>query len=416
MSKEEEEMRLLSAHSPGQYPPLAPATLTCHPAPLLGTWVPGLGAAAASLALVVCDALGASQMPGACVTPQGNCTRFPFFSDFKGQNKVALSAVETAVLSCIFLVSLLVNICAISLLARKKKKLRTANCLMLNLFCADLLFISAIPAILVVRWTESWVLGDVVCHMLFYVISLSGSVTILSLAAVSLERVVCIVRLRHTARFSCKLLVGTLLVIWGLAALATLPLCLFFNVEPLLMHGKEVQICTLVWPSIAGEISWDVTFTFVVFVIPGLVIVISYTKILQITKASRRRLNVSLAYSEIHQIRVSQQDYKLFRTLFVLMISFFIMWGPIVITILLILVQNFKHDLNILPSFFFWIMAFTFANSAVNPVLYNVTHFRHEWRQFLLCCAALPGRRMTHTETTGRRNDHRESNLSVIYK
>nr|XP_032649010.1 free fatty acid receptor 4 isoform X2 [Chelonoidis abingdonii] len=372
MSEKEEEMRLLSARSPCKHPPLAPATLSCHLAPLLGTWVPGLGAAAASLALVACDALGASQMPGACKTPQGNCTRFPFFSDFKGQNRVALSALETAVLSCIFLVSLLVNICAISLLARKKK-LRTANYLVLNLFCADLLFISAIPVILVVRWTESWVLGDVVCHMLFYMISLSGSVTILSLAAVSLERVVCIVRLRHTARFSCKLLAGTLLLIWGVSALATLPLCLFFSVEPLLRNGE-------------------------------------------ITKASRRRLNVSLAYSEIHQIRVTQQDYKLFRTLFVLMISFFIMWSPIIITILLILVQNFKHDLNILPSFFFWIMAFTFANSAVNPVLYNVAHFRHEWRQFLLCCAALPGRRMTNTETTGRRNDHRESNLSVIYK
>lgn len=176
-------------------------------------------------------------MPGACGTPQGNCTCFPFFSDFKGQNRVALSALETAVLSCIFLGSLLVNVCAISALARKKKLL-TANCLVLNLFCVDLLFISAIPLILVVRWTEAWVLGDVVCHMLIYVISLSGSVTILSLAAVSLERVVCIVRLRHTARCSGKLLAGTLLLIWGLAALANLPLCLFFQVEPLPMHGK----------------------------------------------------------------------------------------------------------------------------------------------------------------------------------
>ncbi|CAM2117620.1 unnamed protein product [Caretta caretta] len=311
-------------------------------------------------------------MPGACVTPQGNCTYFPFFSDFKGQNRVALSALETAVLSCIFLGSLLVNVCAISALARKKKLL-TANCLVLNLFCVDLLFISAIPLILVVRWTESWVLGDVVCHMLLYVISLSGSVTILSLAAVSLERMVCIVRLRHTARCSGKLLAGTLLLIWGLAALANLPLCLFFQVEPLPMNGE-------------------------------------------ITKASRKRLNVSLASSEMRQIRVSQRDYKLFRTLFVLMISFFIMWSPIIITVLLILVQNFKQDLKILPSFFFWIMAFTFANSAVNPVLYNVTHFKHEWWQFLLCCAALPGRRMTNTETTGRRNDHIEPNLSVISK
>ncbi|CAM4594303.1 unnamed protein product [Caretta caretta] len=228
-------------------------------------------------------------MPGACVTPQGNCTYFPFFSDFKGQNRVALSALETAVLSCIFLGSLLVNVCAISALARKKKLL-TANCLVLNLFCVDLLFISAIPLILVVRWTESWVLGDVVCHMLLYVISLSGSVTILSLAAVSLERMVCIVRLRHTARCSGKLLAGTLLLIWGLAALANLPLCLFFQVEPLPMNGEEVQICTLVWPSVAGEISWDITFTFVVFVIPGLVIVISYTKILQDYKSIKKKI------------------------------------------------------------------------------------------------------------------------------
>uniref|UniRef100_A0A8C8RZ77 Free fatty acid receptor 4 n=1 Tax=Pelusios castaneus TaxID=367368 RepID=A0A8C8RZ77_9SAUR len=347
--------------------------------------------------------------------PAGNCSRFPFFSDFsKGASKAAVSAVETAVLAGIFLASLLVNAWAVSLLAGKKRRLRTANCLVLNLFCADLLFIGAIPFIAVVRWTESWVLGAAVCHLLFYVMSLSGSVTILSLAAVSLERVVCIVRLRHAARRDCRLLAIALLLIWGLAALATLPLCLFFRLEPLLVNGEEVQICTLVWPSVAGEISWDVTFTIVIFVIPGLVIVISYTKILQITKASRRRLNVSLAYSENHQLRVSQQDYKLFRTLFVLMISFFIMWSPIVITILLILVQNFKQDLNILPSFFFWIMAFTFVNSAVNPILYNITRFRHEWWHVFLCWATLPGRKTTSTETTGRRNDHTQPNLSVV--
>lgn len=45
---------------------------------------------------------------------------------------------------------------------------------------------------------------------------------------------------------------------------------------------QEVQICTLVWPSTAGEILWDVTYAIVVFLIPGLVIVISYSRILQV--------------------------------------------------------------------------------------------------------------------------------------
>ncbi|NXQ80348.1 FFAR4 protein, partial [Nyctibius grandis] len=358
----------------------------------------------------------ATLMPGSRGAPEGNRTYFPFFSDFRGRNVTALRIGESSALASIFLLALAGNVWGICLLVpRRRHRLCAANCLVLNLFCADLLFITAIPFIAVVRWTESWVLGDVVCHMLFYVVSLSGTVVILSLSAVSLERVVSIARLRHAAFRRRKALAAALLLIWGFAALATLPLCCFFTVVRLAAAaGEEIQICTLVWPSIAGEIVWDVTFAVVFFVIPGLVIVISYSKILQITKASRRSLNAGLAYSENHQIRVSQQDFKLFRALFVLMISFFIMWSPIIIIILLILVQNYKQDLNILPSVFFWIALFTFANSAVNPILYNVAHFRRKCQEILLCCTGNPVRPGAGTETTARRSNHEQPNLSFI--
>ncbi|KAM6390450.1 free fatty acid receptor 4 [Pluvialis apricaria] len=353
-------------------------------------------------------------MPGSRVVPGGNESYFPFFSDFRGRNVTALRIGESSALASVFLLALAGNIWGICLLVRRQHQLRAANCLVLNLFCADLLFITAIPFIAVVRWTESWVLGDVVCHMLFYVVSLSGTVVILSLSAVSLERVVSIARLRHAALRRRKALAAALLLIWGLAALATLPLCCFFTVVRLPVAGEEVLICTLVWPSFAGEIVWDVTFVIVFFLIPGLVIVISYSKILQITKASRRSLNAGLAYSENHQVRVSQQDYKLFRALFLLMISFFIMWSPITIIILLILVQKEKKDLNILPSVFFWIVLFTFANSAVNPILYNVAHFRRKCQEILLCCTGNPVRHGAGTETTARRSNHEQPNLSFI--
>ncbi|XP_060139492.1 free fatty acid receptor 4-like [Globicephala melas] len=170
----------------------------------------------------------------------------------------------------------------------------------------------------------------------------------------------------------------------------------------------EIPICTLVWPSIAGEISWDVSFVTLNFLVPGLLIVISYSKILQITKASRRRLTTTLASSESHQLRVSQQDVRLFRTLFLLMISFFVMWSPIIVTILLILIQNFEQNLVIWPSLFFWVVAFTFANSAVNPILYNMSLFRNEWRKFFHCFFFSEKGAM-FTDTSVRRND-----LSVI--
>ncbi|KAL4668532.1 hypothetical protein H8957_011100 [Semnopithecus entellus] len=357
---------------------------------------------------------------------QANRTRFSFFSDVKGDHRVLLAAVETTVLALIFAVSLLGNVCALVLVARRRRRGTTA-CLVLNLFCADLLFISAIPLVLAVRWTEAWLLGPVACHLLFYVMTLSGSVTMLTLAAVSLERMVCIVHLQRGVRGPGRRARAVLLaLIWGYSAVAALPLCVFFRVVPQRLPGadQEISICTLIWPTIAGEISWDVSFVTLNFLVPGLVIVISYSKILQtseqfldaravmthsaITKASRKRLTVSLAYSESHQIRVSQQDFRLFRTLFLLMVSFFIMWSPIIITILLILIQNFKQDLVIWPSLFFWVVAFTFANSALNPILYNMTLCRNEWKK-IFCCFWFPEKGAILTDTSVKRND-----LSVI--
>uniref|UniRef100_A0A4X2LUK6 Free fatty acid receptor 4 n=1 Tax=Vombatus ursinus TaxID=29139 RepID=A0A4X2LUK6_VOMUR len=340
-----------------------------------------------------------------------NRTFFPFFSEFKGDQRVALSVVETVALALIFVVSLVGNVCAILLLARQRRRGTTA-CLVLNLFCADLLFITAIPPVLAVRWTEEWLLGDLTCHLVFYVMSLSGSVTILSLAAVSLERMVCIVRMQHSAQgLRPRARAALLGLIWIYGALSSLPLGVFFTVRPQPLDGrdKEVQICTLAWPSIEGEICWDVLFAIFNFLVPGLVIVISYSKILQILKASRKRLNVSLAYSEDHHVRVSQQDYKLFRTLLVLMASFFIMWSPIIVTIFLILIQNFQQDLVIWPSLFFWIVVFTFANSAVNPALYGASHFQKEWWRVIFSCSSIPEKNGMATDTSVRRND-----LSVV--
>ncbi|XP_057592343.1 free fatty acid receptor 4 isoform X2 [Hippopotamus amphibius kiboko] len=341
---------------------------------------------------------------------RANRTRFPFFSDVKGDHRLVLSSVETAVLALIFAVSLLGNVCALVLVARRRRR-GTTSSLVLNLFCADLLFTCAIPPVLAVRWTEAWLLGPVACHLLFYVMTLSGSVTILTLAAVSLERMVCIVHLQRGVRGPGRRARAALLaLIWGYATIAALPLCIFFRVVPQRFPGadQEILICTLIWPSVAGEISWDVSFVTLNFLVPGLLIVISYSKILQITKASRRRLTMSLAYSESHQLRVSQQDVRLFRTLFLLMVSFFIMWSPIIITILLILVQNFNQNLVIWPSLFFWVVAFTFANSAVNPILYNMSLFRNELRKFFHCFFFSEKGAM-FTDTSVRRND-----LSII--
>ncbi|XP_069812336.1 free fatty acid receptor 4 [Dendropsophus ebraccatus] len=330
-----------------------------------------------------------------------NCTLsyFTFYSEF--DKPLAVKVVETIFLTVVFTFSCFVNICAIVLLLRKKKMV-TANCFVLNLFCADLLFISLIPLILVVRWSEVWILGDFFCHLIFYVICLSGCVILISLSAVSLERMICIMKVTQATACNRKVVAVGIVTIWGFSGITALPMCRFFNVVTQRVNNQDIQVCTLIWPTVAAEIAWDISFLVLDFLIPGLSIIVSYTKIFKLTKEIRERMISSTAYSEVHQYRVSQRDYRLFRTLFILMISFFVMWTPVCIIVLLLLLHNLTKNFSLSPTVFFWITVFTFCNSILNPILYNINLLKQKWWRVIFCGNPED---TVDTDTTNKKND-----------
>lgn len=112
--------------------------------------------------------------------------------------------------------------------------------------------------------------------------------------------------------------------------------------------------------------------------------------VLQIAKRSRLRLQFRDSQSPAGdplEYHVSRQDMKLFRTLLVIVLSFLIMWSPIFIITFLILARNFLGHLDVSSTMFFWVMTFTMANSALNPILYSVCQFKSGWRRF--CCGSV---------------------------
>uniref|UniRef100_A0A667WPJ7 Free fatty acid receptor 4 n=1 Tax=Myripristis murdjan TaxID=586833 RepID=A0A667WPJ7_9TELE len=304
---------------------------------------------------------------------------------------VATTIVESLAITAVFLVSVAANAGAAALVTWERRPLANKTVLTLNLFVADLLFVSMIPLIVAVRWTVSWKLGYTACHTVLYVICMSGCVTITTLASISVERVQAILRLQTVPTFNLRIVCATVTFIWAFSALTSIPLSLFFTVVEVEFPGQgNLHICTLKWPDATGEIVWNVAFTALCFVLPGLIIVVSYSKILQITKTCRRRLWASDSPStlgESPEYLVSRQDIKLFRTLLVLMLSFLIMWSPIFILTFLILARNFHDHLFISSTMFFWVVTFTLANSALNPILYSVCQFKNGWRR--LCCGTV---------------------------
>ncbi|KAI3363227.1 hypothetical protein L3Q82_011861, partial [Scortum barcoo] len=314
-----------------------------------------------------------------------NFTYFSFFSEMHRSNHVTTTVVETVAITAVFLVSVAANTGAAALVTWERRLPANMSILTLNLFVADLLFVSMIPLIVAVRWTVSWTLGYPACHTALYVICVGGCVTITTLASISVERVQAILRLQTVPTLNPRVVTATIFFIWAFSALTSMPLSLFFTVmEVKFPEQGRVHICTLKWPDTTGEIVWEVAFIALCFLLPGIIIVISYSTILQITKNSRQRLRPRDCQSAVYH--VSRQDMKLFRTLMVLVFSFLIMWSPIFIITFLILARNFLGHLYVSSTMFFWVVTFTLANSALNPILYSVCQFKNGWRR--LCCGS----------------------------
>ncbi|KAF1375701.1 hypothetical protein PFLUV_G00222930 [Perca fluviatilis] len=317
-----------------------------------------------------------------------NFTYFSFFSEAHHSDHVATTIVETLAITAVFLVSVTSNAGAAALVTWERRLLANKTILTLNLFVADLLFVSLIPLIVAVRWTESWMLGFTACHTVLYVICMSGCATITTLASISVERVQAILRLQPVPILNRRVVIATLFFIWAFSALTSIPLSLFFTVmEVDFPEQKRVHICTLRWPDTTAEIVWNVAFTALCFLLPGFIIVVSYSKILQIAKRCRLGLRDSQPVRDSLGYHVSRQDMKLFRTLLVLVLSFLIMWSPIFIITFLILARNFLDHLDVSSTMFFWVVTFTLANSALNPILYSVCQFKNGWRRF--CCGSV---------------------------
>lgn len=159
-----------------------------------------------------------------------NFTYFSFFSELRLHDHVATTIVETLIISTIFMLSVAANAGAAALVIWERRLLTSKTILILNLFVADLLFVSMIPLIVAVRWTVSWTLGYAACHTVLYVICMSGCVTINTMAFISIERVQAILQLQTIPTLNTRMVTATLTFIWAFSALTCIPLGLFFTV------------------------------------------------------------------------------------------------------------------------------------------------------------------------------------------
>ncbi|XP_033633488.1 free fatty acid receptor 4-like [Asterias rubens] len=294
------------------------------------------------------------------------------------------------------MVSISGNVLVISFFVRFKAIRQVTNLFITNLALSDLIFTLMVPLVMVTRVTGVWVFGEVLCRLLTAVEFVCGIVSVWTMVLISVDRYQAIVSLqRHRSTLNMTLL--RLLLVWIGAAIFVLPLVLYFRTTDSTIEDnhtglrRNVTVCTFDFPGpLYLPLIYSCINIVVVFIIPMSIITRNYRAIMRKFSMSLQRMRehmVAAPRTDRSSAKAStnvQREARVMRMLITMVTVFVLMWGPVTMTIIALMAD---YDRNGMESYQITaVFIVTYANAAVNPVVYGILNAQYRKRFARLFC------------------------------
>ena len=285
--------------------------------------------------------------------------------------------------SVIVLIGFFGNVVVITVVIRNREHFKnTTNLFILNLSVADLLYLLfCVPFHTVIYVTGNWPFGNVMCkidHLVQYS-SMIGS--ILTLVAMAADRYLAVaygietkhLRTPRVAFIAC-------VIIWIVALAFAVPMPFVYSVK--YYPPYPGYVCADQWRSREYRKYYHLVLTIVCYVIPLTVIFVLSVLLVRCLWLSKQ------PEGPRHNPKSIMRKRKVTRLIFFIVLAFFICWLP---SHMVWIWVNFFPDQwpNTYAHYSFRVFAhaLSYANSAINPVLYTFLsiNFRRGFRKAILC-------------------------------
>lgn len=269
------------------------------------------------------------------------------------------------------------NVLTMLALSRCIKLRNATTAFVISLCAADLLFCSINLPLTASRYIhEEWLLGDTLCALFPFFFYGNVAVSLMSMTAITINRYILIAHNAVYDRIYSRRHIGLMIVFVWLFSFSMLvpPLA---GVWGTLGYSPETFSCTIL--PLNGKSPKK--FLFVLgFLLPFVVIIISYSCIFYKVRQSRKNLAAHSLASPSRQSAQRKEDLRLTRLMFIIFCSFVACFMP------LMLVNVFDEDdmrypvLHVVASVLAWF------SSCINPLIYAVLsrQYRHAYVR-LLC-------------------------------
>ncbi|NXV82934.1 CCKAR protein, partial [Atlantisia rogersi] len=337
----------------------------------------------------------------------------------------------------IFLLSILGNILVITVLIRNKRMRTVTNTFLLSLAVSDLMLcLFCMPFTLIPNLLKDFIFGSAVCKAATYFMGVSVSVSTFNLVAISLERYSAICkplqsRVWQTKSHALKVIAAT----WCVSFTIMSPYPIYSSLVPFTKYNNTTaNMCRLLWPSDVIQQSWYTFLLLILFLIPGIIMMVAYGLIslelyrgikfdasqkissrgknsfrfvtryedgdgcyLNKTKRKRKMPLHQLSatsHSKIDRVRSSSSSANLMakklviRMLMVIVILFFLCWTPIFSVNAWRAFDTTSADQRLSGAPISFIHLLSYTSACVNPIIYCFMNkrFRMGFLATFTCC------------------------------
>ncbi|KAM7094798.1 G-protein coupled receptor 83-like isoform 2-T3 [Ciconia maguari] len=237
----------------------------------------------------------------------------------------ALLIVAYSVIICI---SLFGNILVCHVVIKNKRMHSATSLFIVNLAVADVMITILNTPFTLVRFVSStWVFGKLMCHISRFVQYCSVHVSVLTLAAIALDRHQVIM---HPLKPRMSMVKGgiCIIIIWVMASCFSLPHAIYQTLTRFYIGNRTIRmVCLPSFPPPA-DLFWkylDLTTFVLLYVLPLLVISITYTMV-----AKKLWLRNAIGDLTMEQYYAHQRKKKMtLKMLMVVVIVFAVCWFPL---------------------------------------------------------------------------------------
>ncbi|XP_067130058.1 G-protein coupled receptor moody-like [Centruroides vittatus] len=287
------------------------------------------------------------------------------------------TAVFTIIITIIGIIGNLLTIIALYKHPRVRK--HTTSAFIMSLSIADFLFCSINLPFSASRFIHhTWIHGDSLCIVFPFLRYVNVGLSLLSIAAITVNRYVFIVHPSWYDRiYQKKYIFSMVLSLWVFSISLMLPT--LFGKWGRFGFDEKIMNCSIL--EVKGKSPKTFLFIFG-FLLPCIVIVFCYIRIFWVIVRSKTRVRKHSTSDSNEQVKKDpkkQQDWKITKMVLIIFSSFLICYLPI--TIIKVADKRVKYPALHIVSYIFLYMS-----ACINPLIYGVTnkHYRKAYKSILI--------------------------------